>query len=215
MTDIELYLYKTAFTKLIGVAEERVDEYVSLNGVASLVENALPILETDEQINNWHSFKTIYNMSNILKNNRKDLNNPDAVGAYFASLISDFQKEHFIAVFLNSKGEPVGHEIVSVGTLNSSLVHPREVFKKAILHGAASIIVGHNHPSGNVRPSPEDVQVTNRLKEVGQLIGISVLDHVVFEELGKAFSFREEGIFESTASYYINKISEDEIEMEF
>lgn len=88
-------------------------------------------------------------------------------------------REHFVALLLNSKNYVNEINVVSVGTLSASLVHPREVFKAAILANSAGVIFGHNHPSGDPEPSHEDIEVTNRLIEVGKIIGIEVLDSVV------------------------------------
>jgi len=81
-------------------------------------------------------------------------------------------------------------EVVSVGTLTSSIVHPRETFRRAIIEGAASIIIAHNHPSGEVDPSDDDTRVTKRMFEAGELLGITLLDHIVFSSEGY-FSFRD------------------------
>lgn len=100
--------------------------------------------------------------------------------------------EKFVILTLNTKNVVVGIHIISVGTLNSALVHPREVFKAALLNNAASIICAHNHPSGDCTPSPEDIQMTKRLSEAGQIVGIEVLDHLVIGD--QSFrSFKEEG----------------------
>lgn len=102
-------------------------------------------------------------------------------------------REKFIAVHLNAKNRIISYEVVSVGSLNASLVHPREVFKAAILSNAASIILSHNHPSGDPNPSNEDLQLTKRLEEAGKLLGIEVLDHIIFA--GKSFySFKAEKV---------------------
>ncbi len=93
--------------------------------------------------------------------------------------VAGVEKEMFFALLLDSKNRLVGEEVVSVGTLTASLVHPREVFRPAIRDCAASIIVAHNHPSGDPSPSAEDLDVTARLKSAGELIGIPVLDHVI------------------------------------
>ncbi len=89
-------------------------------------------------------------------------------------------REKFIAVHLNTKNQIISYEVVSVGSLNASIVHPREVFKGAILSNAASVIICHNHPSGDPNPSKEDTQLTNRLEEAGKILGIEILDHVIF-----------------------------------
>lgn len=93
--------------------------------------------------------------------------------------IRDHKKEHFIVFYLDTRNQEVKREVISVGTLNANLVHPREVFEPAIKCSAAQIIVAHNHPSGNAEPSSEDVVVTKRLIEAGKILGIELLDHVV------------------------------------
>lgn len=100
------------------------------------------------------------------------------------------KKEHFVVFFLDIRNQEIKREIISVGTLNANLVHPREVFEPAIVHGAAQIIIAHNHPSGNPEPSQEDIEITRRLVDAGKLLGIEVLDHIVVSNTGYA-SFRE------------------------
>lgn len=88
-------------------------------------------------------------------------------------------QEHFIVVALDTQHKPIGYSIITIGTLDASLVHPREVFRYAIAQSAASIILVHNHPSGHMKPSKEDFAVTNRLRQVGEIVGINVLDHII------------------------------------
>lgn len=109
-------------------------------------------------------------------------------------LLEDSDRENLVAFYLNTKHVVTGVEVVSTGSLNSSVVHPREVFKGALLHNAAAIIVAHNHPSGDPTPSQEDANVTRRLFDAGKLLGIELLDHLVIGENGRYTSFREEGI---------------------
>jgi DNA repair protein RadC len=97
----------------------------------------------------------------------------------FSRLIADAKHEEFHIVTLDTKNQVIDSHRITVGTLDASLVHPREVFRAAIRDAAKSIILVHNHPSGDATPSREDFQVTNRLEEVGTTIGISVLDHIV------------------------------------
>lgn len=99
------------------------------------------------------------------------------------------RREHFVVLLLNARHEMQRREVVSIGSLNASIVHPREVFLPAILHSAASIVLVHNHPSGDPEPSEEDLSITRRLVEVGDLVGIGVLDHVVVATRGLV-SFR-------------------------
>ena len=100
------------------------------------------------------------------------------VGEY-REYLKEKKKEYFIAVFLDSKNKIIKDEIISIGTLNSSLVHPREVFKEAIRNSANSIILLHNHPSGDCGPSPEDKATTEKLKDAGEIVGIKLLDHLI------------------------------------
>ena len=109
----------------------------------------------------------------------KVVKNPSDIAKYYMEKLKDLKKEHFIAVFLDSKNKIIKDEIISIGTLNSSLVHPREVFKEAIKNSANSIILVHNHPSGNVEASDEDYRVNKVLIETGNLVGIKVLDHLI------------------------------------
>jgi DNA repair protein RadC len=94
------------------------------------------------------------------------------------------RKEHFVVLLLNARHELEKRETVSVGSLNASIVHPREVFQPAILHSAASVVLVHNHPSGDPEPSEEDLSITKRLVQVGEIVGIGVLDHVIVAERG-------------------------------
>src|SRR5207244_1834813 len=94
------------------------------------------------------------------------------------------RREHFVVLLLNARHELQCRETVSIGSLNASIVHPREVFLPAILHSAASVVLVHNHPSGDPEPSEEDLSITRRLVQVGDLVGIGVLDHVIVASRG-------------------------------
>ena len=118
---------------------------------------------------------------------------PDIVYQHYGPRMAHLTKEVFTVLMLNSANHVIKEVRVSEGTLNASLVHPREVFRNAILESAASIIVMHNHPSGEVQPSTEDRMITKKLVEAGKIMGIPVLDHIIIGR-GKYFSFREEGL---------------------
>jgi len=117
---------------------------------------------------------------------------PYDAAMYMMEELRYLKKEHFICLFLNTKNHIIGKETLSMGTLNASLVHPREVFRAAIRSSSASIICMHNHPSGDPSPSPEDIQITQRLAEAGSLLGIEVLDHIVIGD-GIFVSLKEQG----------------------
>ena len=116
----------------------------------------------------------------------------------FREFIGDAPQEHFVLMVLDSRRRVIGINEVSIGTLSASLVHPREVFRAAILLNGAAIIVSHNHPSGDPSPSAEDREATRRLQRAGELLGIPVADHIVIGEgegdSVRFFSFRESGL---------------------
>ncbi|MDW7726869.1 MAG: DNA repair protein RadC [Candidatus Methanoperedens sp.] len=121
------------------------------------------------------------------------INAPEHAYTQSIQLIQDFQKEHFIALYLNTRNRVVKKEVISIGTLNANVVHPREVFRTAISVSAAHIIVAHNHPSGDPTPSKEDITITKKLVEAGKIIGIEVLDHVIIGD-ERYHSMKEAGV---------------------
>jgi DNA repair protein RadC len=107
------------------------------------------------------------------------INSPESVISLVRNRLKGKKKEHFLIVVLDTRNHPIDVRTVSIGSLDSSIVHPREVFKEAISHSAASVIFVHNHPSGDPEPSKDDIQLTKQLIEAGKLLGIEVLDHLI------------------------------------
>jgi DNA repair protein RadC len=120
----------------------------------------------------------------------RTVSTPAASAAALAALLQDEPGEVFAILCLSTKHRVIAYHEVSRGTLDATLVHPREVFKAALLSNAASIILTHNHPSGDPTPSPDDHQLTRRLVDAGRLIGVEVLDHIIVGD-GHYFSFKE------------------------
>lgn len=117
-----------------------------------------------------------------------------ADGAAMLADIKDCKKEHFVALFLNARNQVICRETVSVGSLSASLVHPRELFAPAINSSSASVIIAHNHPSGDVTPSREDIELTRRMVQAGDIMGIEILDHLIIG--GERFlSMKEANLF--------------------
>src|SRR6516225_7678343 len=110
--------------------------------------------------------------------------------------LADVDREYFVTILLNQKNRVLCVNTISVGSLTASIVHPREVYKSAILSNAASIICGHNHPSTDCQPSKEDRAITARLVEAGKLLGIAILDHLIIGGDGRYFSFADEGLLD-------------------
>ncbi|SOC34817.1 JAB domain-containing protein [Ureibacillus acetophenoni] len=126
------------------------------------------------------SVKLVREKTMMYKNRR--VRSPQDAYELMKEFLGDVDREHFVVLCMDTKNQPTNIQVVHIGSLNSSIVHPREVLKSAILSNSASIICGHNHPSNDSTPSPEDIEVTKRLVEAGQIIGIEVLDHLIMCE---------------------------------
>ena len=107
--------------------------------------------------------------------------------------LRDHKKEHFVIFYLDSRNQEIKREIISVGSLNANLVHPREVFEPAVRHLAAQVILAHNHPSGDPEPSEDDLEITKRLVETGEILGIKVVDHIIITKTG-FISFKDKNL---------------------
>lgn len=141
----------------------------------------LAAIELGKRINNYTS--SIIN---------KKLNSSQIVYDYYRKILSNKKQEHFYCVYLDNSKRIVFEKLLFIGTINYSIVHPREIFKEAYYYSASAIICVHNHPSNNIMPSKEDIKLTNNLIEVGRLLGINVVDHLI---IGKDsyYSFLENG----------------------
>ncbi len=124
--------------------------------------------------------------------NRKSITSPADIYNLISHLYTD-EQERFIVIGLNGGNEPVYKKIVTIGLVNQALVHPREVFADAISSRCISIIIAHNHPSRRLSPSKEDLLTTQRIKLAGELLGITLLDHIIFSDTGY-YSFKEQDI---------------------
>lgn len=127
---------------------------------------------------------------------RKKIQSPNDIFNIAQNVIrgNEYAEENLWLITLDTKNNITGIFTVSTGSLNASIVHPREVFKRAVLQNAASIIICHNHPSGDVTPSQEDINTTKRIYEAGKILGIELLDHVIIGD-NKYTSLKERGVF--------------------
>lgn len=137
--------------------------------------------------------RRIYNSNNNLK--RYNIKNPIDIISYFNELLKDKKQEEFYVLYLDNKNNVIENKKLFVGTLNKSIVHPREIFKEAYMIGAVSIIIIHNHPTGDVNPSHQDIETTKKIIEVGKLLGIKIDDHVIVGQ-NNYYSFFENGLFD-------------------
>ena len=131
--------------------------------------------------------RRVYSDSN---NKKIKLNNALMVYDYFKNIIGDKKQEYFYVIYLDTKGNYLGKRCLFIGTINSSLVHPREIFKEAYLLSASGIICIHNHPSGDVSPSKEDIFMTMKIKEIGIIHGINLVDHIIISN-NSYYSFND------------------------
>lgn len=172
-------------SRLDNISELKNIEYeqlVSIKGIGKAKAcSILAIIELSKRIN------TKVDMINNIP-----FTSTDIVYEYYKSKIGYKKQEEFYTVYLDSRNIIIKDKLLFIGTANYSMVHPREVFREAYLVGAVSIICIHNHPTGNVSPSRDDINITNRLIEVGNLLGIKVLDHLIIGS-NSYYSFLENG----------------------
>ena len=135
--------------------------------------------------------KLVREKSMLYKN--RQVKSPQSAYEIIQEFLGDVDREHFVVLCLDTKNQPTCIQTVHIGSLNSSIVHPREVLKSALLSNSASIIVAHNHPSNICEPSHEDIEVTKRLCEAGRILGIDVLDHLIIST-DNFCSLKEKGI---------------------
>ncbi|SCA87084.1 UPF0758 protein [Bacillus glycinifermentans] len=169
------------FDGLRLLKEASVEELSSISGIGRA--KAVQILAALELGRRIH--KLVYEERHVIRF-------PEDAANLLMEDMRFLSQEHFVCLYLNSKNQVIHKRTVFIGSLNSSIVHPREVFKEALKRSAASFICVHNHPSGDPAPSSEDIDVTRRLNECGQLIGIELLDHIVIGDQ-KFVSLKEKG----------------------
>ena len=132
-------------------------------------------------------------LSKIKSKTRISFHSPDSIARYFMDELRSYRQEHLIMLMLDTKNQYMGERLISKGTANSSLAEPRDIFGEALRMGAVSIILIHNHPSGDVTPSSADIMITKRIAHAGELIGIHLMDHIIIGH-GNYKSLKEEGL---------------------
>ncbi|MFD3157639.1 DNA repair protein RadC [Haloimpatiens sp. FM7330] len=167
---------------LNGLLNMSLDEFMKIKGIGKA--KASEMLALSEILRRIKSYRS---------GEECKISNPQEVANLLMEEMKSFNNEHFKVIMLNVKNIVISIKDVSIGSINSSIVHPREVFHEAIKKSSASIILCHNHPSGDPSPSMEDISVTKRLKECGKLLGIGVLDHIIIGN-GIYVSLKEKGV---------------------
>lgn len=131
-------------------------------------------------------------LSNGVSQKSMKCTSPEEVYKLLNNKVGHYKKEHFVLMSLNTRNNVLGIDSISIGTLNASLVHPREMFEIAFRRHASAVIIAHNHPSGDPDPSDEDIRVTKKLMDAGKLLGVQVLDHIIVGDNNRYFSFSKE-----------------------
>lgn len=170
------------FKNLSGVINASDDELKQISGIGDSNSICIKIIK---ELNRRLSRETVD--KNII------FNSPETVFNFLKEKIGTEKKEHFVIIFLDTKNNLILDD-VSIGILNASIIHPREVFKRAILNNTSHVIIAHNHPSGDPNPSNEDINTTKRLMEAGKILGINVSDHIIITE-NRYYSFNENNFF--------------------
>ena len=138
-------------------------------------------------------FELARNLETFIDNPKTKIQSPLDVYSLFYPKMREKKKEEMYALYLDTKNQILKEDIISIGSLNASIVHPREIFKPALLESSASVIITHNHPSGDPSPSREDISITKKLVDGGNLLGIELLDHIIIGD-GRYVSLKDEGI---------------------
>ncbi|MFS0612545.1 RadC family protein [Lederbergia ruris] len=171
----------TKFNGLMWLKEAAFEELTSIKGIGQAkAVQLVAAIELGRRI------------SNLTYDDRYVIRSPEDGANYVMNDMRFLTQEHFVALYLNTKNQVIHRQTIFIGSLNASIVHPREVFKEAFRRAAASIICLHNHPSGDPSPSREDIEVTRRLAECGKMLGIEILDHLIIGDK-KYVSMKEKG----------------------
>ncbi|GIN55927.1 UPF0758 protein YsxA [Lederbergia ruris] len=171
----------TKFDGLMWLKEAAFEELTSIKGIGQAkAVQLVAAIELGRRI------------SNLTYDDRYVIRSPEDGANYVMNDMRFLTQEHFVALYLNTKNQVIHRQTIFIGSLNASIVHPREVFKEAFRRAAASIICLHNHPSGDPSPSREDIEVTRRLAECGKMLGIEILDHLIIGDK-KYVSMKEKG----------------------
>ena len=172
------------FGNLRGIASASVEELSQVRGIG--IAKASQIKAAFELANRLEDYSTA--------GDKPLVKTPDDVAGVVRSRLRGKKKEHFLALLLDTRSQLIKVSEISIGSLDTSIVHPREVFKEAISASAASVIFAHNHPSGDPEASEDDIELTKRLAKAGEIVGIDVLDHIIICDK-KYLSLKREGLF--------------------
>lgn len=171
------------FERLQGLREATLEEITTIKGIGEA--KAIQLLATIELAKRFNQKEY---------DSKFAIRSPEDAAKLLMPEMSSLNQEHFVVLFLNTKNQVIHKQTIFIGSLNASIVHPREIFREAVKRSAACIICAHNHPSGVTTPSNEDVEVTNRLEQAGYIMGIELVDHLIIGD-HTFLSMKEKGYF--------------------
>lgn len=170
------------FETLKGLSSSSIKELTTIKGIGNTKAiELLAAIELGKRVNN-ETFHTKFK-----------LHSPENIYNYLKNGLEMKTQEHFLALYLNTKGELIKKETLFIGSLNSSLIHPREIFKHAVINSAAAIVICHNHPSGDPTPSKQDIEITKLIHKNSLMMDIELLDHIIIGK-DRYYSFKEKGM---------------------
>ena len=182
MYDKDLNKFIELFSSFTGVRTSKLEAFLKNNNVSELLSRPTDVTTNLKSIEAIQNLTLMRNIFDNLKSYDREykLSDPEAAASFFKNNFNDIRhREFFTVAYLDTKNRVIDFEVVSTGSVNAAQVHPREILKSAMLKNAASLILGHNHPSGIPKPSHEDISITVRLVEAAKIIGISIVDHVI------------------------------------
>lgn len=180
-TDLAARIIGHSGEGLLGLHQLSMEDFQKIKGIGRVKSIQLKALSELSKRIAYEQYKE-----------KVQVSSPGSVAALYMEHMRHLSQEQLMVVLLNTKHQIMKEKVLSIGTVNASLIHPREVFIYALKEQAVSVIILHNHPSGNPEPSHEDLAVTNRLKEAGDIIGINLVDHLIIGD-GRYVSLREQG----------------------
>jgi len=189
------YKYKGNLVTAIDLAHKVLSNY-TLEELINISPNQLqqiPGIGKAKSASIKAAFELSRRIAKISKKEKHAIKGPKSAANYLIPLLRFKQQEHFVVLLLDAKNQIIRYSRIHIGTANASLVHPRDIFKKAISHSAVNCIIAHNHPSGDTTPSREDIAVTERMIEVGKIVGIEIIDHIIIGN-NDFLSFKKEGL---------------------
>ncbi len=189
------YKYNGRIVTAIDLANTLLSYYTieELINVSSTQLQKIPGIGKAKAASIKAAFELSRRVAMIKKEDKTTVLGPESAANYLIPLLRFQKQENFVVLLLDAKNNIIRYSKIHLGTVNSSIVHPREVFKEAISHSAVSCIIAHNHPSGDTTPSKEDLLVTQRLVEVGDLVGIQIVDHIIIGN-NDYLSFKKESL---------------------